>query len=361
LFLTLAGLLLLPSQASAAPVKLTVDGAVEYQTMEGFGVNWPYMGNLVYTMEEDADKQKLVELFFHEKGLNLTLIRVRFLHPDNFKELDGQFKGGTYNGSAFSLDEPVYTDIIKRGKRGSLTKVVLTVYGAPSYMTVTSNGKTTLPSSNYGQLAAFFVDYLKALKDKYGITTDYFSVQNEPDLVPVWEHVYYESSALPKMVKAARLALDKAGIKALIVGPDTTGVSHSLTYFDKFLPANNGGDGSYLKAVTAYSFHQYQGSFAEPNGQKSDLIKVAAKAKAASRPVYMTEYGNCSDTWDTKGQAAAGKFDEVIYLAWYIHNALYHADAAMYLTHHALWWDHDGTGATDEAIVEFLPCDQGGE
>lgn len=169
--------------------KITVDSAIQYQTMDGFGFCLTDgSARLISEMAAVDKKQLLGELFGHkDSAIGISYLRVSIGASDlsdSVYTYDDMPEGQTDKSlKHFSIAKarihliPLLKEILRINPS---IKILGSPWSAPSWMksNASSKGGSLLPQY-YESYAQYFVRYIKAMQ-KEGITIDAITPQNEP-------------------------------------------------------------------------------------------------------------------------------------------------------------------------------------
>jgi glucosylceramidase len=165
---------------SGSATTVTINEGSTYQTMDGFGFTLTEGSCEVINSLGSSQQTSLLNELFSTGGVGITMLRISIgasdLSSSNYSYRDG---------ASFSLAGPDLTYLIPMIKRilaiNPNIKILATPWSAPRWMK--SNGGWvggTLNTSNYGDYATYFVDYLNAMKGQ-GINIWGITPQNEPE------------------------------------------------------------------------------------------------------------------------------------------------------------------------------------
>lgn len=122
-----------------------------------------------------------------------------------------------------------YLDLVRAAEARGVTEILLTVDGAPADLmerrevVLPHTGKPkempTIKVETTAKRAELIADYIQEVRDRYGITIDAVSIQNEPNTPHV---LYLNHIDMTQSVLDLRAALDARGLTdTIVVGPET--------------------------------------------------------------------------------------------------------------------------------------------
>jgi glucosylceramidase len=165
---------------SGSSTTVNINEGSTYQTMDGFGFTLTEGSCEVINSLASTQQSALLNELFGSGGVGMSMIRISIgasdLSSSNYSYRDG---------ASFSLSGPDLTYLIPMIKKiqaiNPNIKILATPWSAPRWMK--SNGGWvggTLNTSNYGDYATYFVNYLDAMKAQ-GINIWGITPQNEPE------------------------------------------------------------------------------------------------------------------------------------------------------------------------------------
>ena len=221
----------------ATAANITVDPAATAQKVVGFGAGAAYYQSWITAMSSSMQKDFYDTAF---TGLNLSLLRI-----GNWKQEDT---------TSIAAD----VAIVKAGKErlGNRLKIEMSSWSAPGRLkpSGTVNGKVngqqvksqnTLKTSStdpYGKFVySEFASWWKKSLQTYasaGITPDYISLQNEPDMNAEYEETLFEPTETSEIagykqaLQAVRDSISTLENPPKILGPEPLGIGYSN--FEKY-------------------------------------------------------------------------------------------------------------------------------
>ena len=290
---TIATALVAASIASAA--NITVDPTATAQKVIGFGAGAAYYQSWITAMSSSMQKDFYDTAF---TGLNLSLLRI-----GNWKQEDT---------TSIAADAA----IIKAGRErlGNRFKIEMSSWSAPGRLKPSGsvngsvNGQkvksqNTLKTSNsdpygkfvYSEFAHWWKTSLQAY-EQMGITPDYISLQNEPDMEADYEETLFdpnegEIAGYKQALQAVRDSIKTLANPPKIIGPEPLGIGYSN--FEKYVKAldNNNLDG--------YAYHLYHAgdgndnsgtNYLNPENFRKAMTNIAKNYGSDTKPIIMTEF-----------------------------------------------------------------------
>jgi glucuronoarabinoxylan endo-1,4-beta-xylanase len=321
--LLISSILIPAAQTSAAEV--VVDGAQEYQTIDGFGtclIAWTGRFRELYRTEEF---QKI-----YVEGVGCNMLRVNMWGPTFEKPTEDfrQIRCEDFNMEANGGRPQIFVDF-GRGilKLNPDIKIIGTVWSPPSWMkvnkSITDKKSGAIRAGDYREFTnrvdpkyfkhfcKWMVEYVK-LHDKLGVPFYAVSPGNEVQFTQSFESCVWDGKDYANIIIMLREMLNVEGYGHVkTFGPETM-TSHLY----------DGGTGSYIKAIKdnpkalkaldVFATHGYEdGVKAEMSATSSrrfwDLIKDTGK------PFWITEGGTGGHDWPEPIQKGIGNA---------LHNAL---------------------------------------
>lgn len=283
---------------------ITVDSAVGYQPVDGFG--YTLTGSSAYhinRMSAASRSDLLAELFGSGGGsVGISYLRVSMgasdLSPTVFSYDDLPAGQTDINLTNFSLSKdtvdlvPVLREIVALNPS---IKIMATPWSPPTWMK--SNGNTvggSLLTTYYSSYAQYFVKYIQAMKAK-GITIDAVTIQNEP------EHGGNNPSMLMTAAQQASFIKDHLGPAFQAASITTKIIVWDHNCDNPNYPISILNDAAAKAYVNGSAFHLYAGDI-------SALSTV--QAAHPDKALYFTEQ------WTS----ATGSFDGD--LKWHLKNVI---------------------------------------
>lgn len=309
-----------PTQVSLTAT-VSLDGAITYQTLEGFGaaIAWYHA-----TLTGHAKSAELYRILFAELGLDILRFR------------------NTYGRSEFAdaVREKKILDAAT-ASLGRRPKLLMTSWSPPAALKANGvekcNGESTCTLKQdvngflYDEFAQYWVDALTAYGNA-GVAPDWVSIQNEPDFIPYgWEgckFVATESSLYPGYGKALEVVSAKfSGLSTVpkLIGPEVLGVHWKR--METYMPALN------ESLLWAAAHHLYERGTDEiwdwrsPGPDSYIPLMQSAKQAAGTLPILQTEFQTDEDN------GIEGGFET----AWLIHNSLVEEGVSGWLYWDLVW------------------------
>ena len=291
----------LAAASIASAASITVDPATTAQKIVGFGAGAAYYQSWITAMSSSMQKDFYDTAF---TGLNLSLLRI-----GNWKQ----------DESASIADDAA---IVKAGKErlGNRLKIEMSSWSAPGRLKPSGdvNGKVngqkiktqnTLKTSSsdpygkfvYSEFASWWKKSLQAYATA-GITPDYISLQNEPDMEADYEETLFEPTETSQIagykqaLQAVRDSISTLANPPKIIGPEPLGIGYSN--FEKYAKAldNNNLDG--------YAYHLYHAgdgndnsgtNYLNPENFRKPMSAIAKSYGSDLKPLIMTEFCTMKD------------------------------------------------------------------
>ncbi len=304
---------------------VVIDGAKQYQTIEGFGtclIAWSGQFRQLYRTEEFQD--------IYVDGVGCNILRVNMWGPTFEKPTEDykQISCEDFDMESSSGRPQIFVDF-GRGirKLNPDIKVIGTVWSPPSWMkvskSITDKRSGAIRAGGYGKFnnrvepkyfrhfCKWMAEYVR-LHDKLGVPFYAVSPGNEVQFTQSFESCVWDGKDYVTILVMLREMLDAEGYKHVkIFGPETM-TSHMY----------EGGTGSYVKAIKdspealasldVFATHGYEDGVkaemsATSSGRFWDLIKDTGK------PFWITEGGTGDHKWPAPIHNGVGNA---------IHNAL---------------------------------------
>jgi glucuronoarabinoxylan endo-1,4-beta-xylanase len=311
--------------ASTSAMDVVIDGAKQYQTIEGFGtclIAWSGRFRELYRTEEF---QKI-----YIEGVGCNMLRVNMWGPTFEKPTEdfSQIRCEDFDMEANGGRPQIFVDF-GRGilKLNPDTKIIGSVWSPPSWMkmneSITDKKSGAIRAGDYREFSnrvdpkyfrhfcKWMVEYVK-LHDKLGVPFYAVSPGNEVQFTQSFESCVWDGKDYASIIIMLREMLNAEGYSHVkTFGPETM-TSHMY----------EGGTGSYVKAIKdntrslaaldVFATHGYEdGVKAEMSATSSrqfwDLIKDTGK------PFWITEGGTGGHDWPQPIQKGIGNA---------LHNAL---------------------------------------
>ncbi|MCQ2089505.1 MAG: glycosyl hydrolase [Fibrobacter sp.] len=285
--------------ASAATV--TVNPTATKQTVIGFGGGSVYYQNWIANLSDD-DQKDLFDTAFN--GLNLSILRI-----GNWLQSDGKMA----NAKDSLADDLA---IIKAGKErlGDHMKIEMSSWSAPGSLKGSNNvngnaangdsTKASLKTASGDKYGAYaytdFANWWKKSLETYatlGITPDYISFQNEPDMFAGYEETLFDptetsrKAGYKQALNAIYDAFNGMSNRPKILGPEPLGIGYNN--FQKYLAEL---DQSKLDGYAYHLYHAGDGNdnsgnnYLNPENFRKPMTAIATSVSASNKPIIMTEF-----------------------------------------------------------------------
>ncbi len=314
-----------PALAAASVVEVTVDGAKQYQTIEGFGtclVAWVGRFRDLYRTEEF---QKI-----YVEGVGCNMLRVNMWGPTFEKPTEDwtQIRHEDFDLSADGGRPQIFVDFGRSiRKLNPDAKIIGTVWSPPAWMkvnkSITDAKSSAIRAGGYGSnnnrvdpkyfkhFCKWMAEYVK-LHDKAGVPFYAVSPGNEVQFSQSFESCVWDGKDFAAIVVMLRETLDAEGYSHVkIFGPETM-TSHMY----------EGGTGSYvkmvldnpaaLKALDVFATHGYEDGV-KPEMSANSSRKFWELIADTGKPFWITEGGTGDHDWPAPIQKGIGNA---------LHNAL---------------------------------------
>ena len=212
----------------AADVTVTIDGAKEYQTIDGFG--GAESGLL--------PPASMYTTIFDDLGVSVLRFAM-FAYTESLPDQPGDEARDNDNNDPFVIDwNGVATVILDKfapllkAAQSRGVKIIGTTWSPPAWMKqnnlVESSG---LFQPGYeDELVEFIVIWVKGMQMYHGVHIDSVTIQNEPDNLPPWPGCKYTAAQITDIVKRLGARFQAEGITTEIHAPDITSLNHFITY-----------------------------------------------------------------------------------------------------------------------------------
>ncbi|WP_290765214.1 glycoside hydrolase family 30 beta sandwich domain-containing protein [Fibrobacter sp. UBA4297] len=353
---------LLASSALAATV--TVNPSAAAQKVTGFGGASVYYQSWLKNLPVE-DQEAIFDTAF--TGLNLSLLRVGNWYQDE---------------DATKLQDDI--DIVKAAKKrlGDHMKIQMSSWSAPGKLKPSgslngndghSKSDKTLKKANGDAYGAYaytdFANWWKRSLDAYtaaGITPDYISLQNEPDMEAEYEETLFEPTETNEIAgykEALNAVYDAVKGKTKLLGPEPLGIGYSnFEKYAKELDANK---------LDGYAYHLYHAgdgndnsgnNYLDPENFRKPMKAIADIYGIGNKPIIMTEFCPMLDEPREKDMLGLAQIMQIGftdgrlsgYIAW-----------QLFWGHHSQMigicpgagWDLDGSGryVCEEAGFKIFP------
>lgn len=329
-----------------APVQVSVDGTQKFQTIDGFGT-----AVYLYMQAGPFRDPRLQQMYAVDSGNSLLRME---LSPevlpqkvDNAEEISWK---------AFNTAKAASTDanlefaqaVIKLNPRIRFTP---TVWSPPGWMK--SNGKSagggSLLPQYYPHYAKYLAEWVKYVKEKYGIETYAVGVQNELEFPEFYNSCLYTPAAWRDMVIEVHKRFQAEGLTTKIFGPESMTGSQNTPLFFRAVVEDPRAKG----CLDIMATHGYSDGIKMAGGAKgnSSLWQVVGKYNL---PLWMTETSGVAGSLldnemkDKDGKPLQGSLRGV---ALEIHNSLVYGQMSGWI-----YWQYlgsnDPTNTYDMVLVK---------
>ena len=278
----------------ASAASITVDPSSTAQKIVGFGAGAAYYQSWITAMSSSMQKDFYDTAF---TGLNLSLLRI-----GNWKQEDT---------TSIAAD----VAIVKAGKErlGNHLKIEMSSWSAPGRLKPSgsvngnqghSKGEKTLKTSSndpYGKFVySEFAGWWKKSLQSYataGITPDYISPQNEPDMEADYEETLFEPTETSEIagykqaLQAVRDSISTLANPPKMLGPEPLGIGYNN--FEKYAKVFDD------KNVDGYAYHLYHAgdgndnsgqNYLNPENFRKAMTAIGKNYGSDTKPIIMTEF-----------------------------------------------------------------------
>ena len=389
----LATTCLLPADALAAPLDLTVDAGVRHQEMDGFGTT------LAYWLTEPYNQDAFRTMYYRDLGA--SMLRMDF-HHNVLTSAPGDLATPVVLGTdidqnitkfdfeAFGVK--VFGDFAAAGAQKKLDefRLIGSIWTPPHWMKgpeitwSTGEPNGTLPQidgldslggslidteENLQQFARYVSAYVKGMEQHFGVPVYAISLQNELVFSEPYNSAVYSPELYVKALKAVGREFERNGITTKIQGPEDVGVGVSsdpwvLWRQMQFINAVR-ADPEAAGYLDIYSIHGYAGDGFSAGGSSTgaQMWQQYLHGRSAEdyptpayawwegvgddgKQIWMTETGGGQQAWDVADQY--GNQNGALGLAVMMHEAIVHGDVSAYLHWQTANDQPAGTGTLTE-------------
>ncbi|MBQ7079701.1 MAG: glycosyl hydrolase [Fibrobacter sp.] len=350
--------------ASAFAASVTVNPSSTAQKVTGFGGASVYYQSWIKNLPA-ADQEALFDTAF--TGLNISLLRVGNWYQDE---------------DITKVQDDI--DIVKAAKTrlGDHMKIQMSSWSAPAKLKPSNslNGKDghsksdkTLKKANGDAYGAYtytdFANWWKKSLEAYkaaGISPDYVSIQNEPDMEATYEETLFEPTETNEIAgykEALNAVYDAVKGQTKLIGPEPLGIGYSN--FEKYAKAL---DASKLDGYSYHLYHAGDGNdnsgnnYLDPENFRKPMKAIADVYGKGDKPIIMTEFCPMLDEPREKDMLGLAQIMQIGftdgrlsgYISWQLFWG-YHSQ--MIGVCPGAGWDLDGSGkyVCDEAGFKIFP------
>ena len=350
--------------ASAFAASVTVNPASTAQKVTGFGGASVYYQSWIKNLPT-ADQEALFDTAF--TGLNISLLRI----------------GNWYQDEDISKVQDDI-DIVKAAKKrlGDHMKIQMSSWSAPAKLKPSNslNGQDghsksdkTLKKANGDAYGAYaytdFANWWKKSLEAYkaaGISPDYVSIQNEPDMEATYEETLFdptETNEIAGYKEALNAVYDAVKGQTKLIGPEPLGIGYSN--FEKYAKELDGSK------LDGYSYHLYHAgdqndnsgnNYLNPENFRKPMKAIADVYGKGDKPIIMTEFCPMLDEPREKDMLGLAQIMQIGftdgrlsgYIAWQLFWG-YHSQ--MIGVCPGAGWDLDGSGkyVCDDTGFKIFP------
>ena len=314
------GIFLLPAVAHAQtqPVNLTVNTAIRYQTITGFGTA---LSGLSPTWQSGMQQ-------LYAQDLGASMLRVPLI-PDilpnqvtfgpDIQSNINLFNFNTYPASTWGVFAKTMTDM-----RLDQMKVIGTVWTPPGWLKTSNSqngGALVQTPDNLQQFARYLAAYVQGYQQFFHVPLYAVSIQNELRFSEPYPSTVYNPTQYVAALKAVGAEFAADGITTKIFGPEDVGVDSG------FLTNNQM---SFINAIRAdpvasqylniLAVHGYAGNGASPGSDAANWADYNNRVKNMGMESWMTEESGENPAWIHYD--STGKPDGALSLALRIHQGL---------------------------------------
>ena len=281
----------------ASAASITVNPSAKQQEILGFGGGSVYYQSWI-TALADESKEALFDTAF--TGLNLSLLRV-----GNWLQAAD---------ATVSADDIAIVQAAKQ-RLGNHMKIEMSSWSAPGSLKPSGsvNGKDGSSESDnslkkvngdaygsyaYSDFAAWWKKSIEAYKAA-GITPDYISIQNEPDMNADYEETLFEPTETSEKAgykEALNAVYDAVKGTTKILGPEPLGIGYNnFQKYAKELDDNK---------LDGYAYHLYHAgdgndnsgnNYLAPENFRKAMKSIGSSYGSKGKPIIMTEFCNMLD------------------------------------------------------------------
>ncbi|OGJ86723.1 MAG: hypothetical protein A2268_13585 [Candidatus Raymondbacteria bacterium RifOxyA12_full_50_37] len=314
-------LILLLGFTTLQAASVTIDGAIEYQEIDGFG------GNEVQLFPKTDNDFNLI---FNELGASILDMGLYTQTEDTVYNDTGLGDASRndnddpdiidWNGVDTSWIDMIGRVLPVKAQAHGCNIFAGKVCSPPSWMRSPAglfyrDGK--LLAQNYDEFAEFLYIWYKGLKDRKGVTLSYIGLQNEPNggHNPTWTGCTYTGAELRDLIKVVGPYFQTKGITAKIILPECVSLGSFAGLANPTLQ-----DPIARQYVGVLATHPYNVTFSNPDGAITAWTNVADIAGQYNLKLWQNEWGAGNTSWK----------DGLLYVQ-HMHNGLYYGKVSAWL------------------------------
>ena len=292
---------------TAVAQTVTVDGAVEHQTIQGGGTTFNAEGDPYPIPLEDVAEQ------VYDLGFRL----MRMEHGDFLEITNDDADPQNFNWTSFNQQLAAADEVLRVAKVMQDAGILMwtETLNMPPWLE-TADGLRLDPSypNAYEEMGEYWAAFLTYAQTNFGVDFPYLSLQNEPDCNVCWTG--WTAAQLRDGIKAIGARLAAEGIGTQIITPNNMFAGSSRTYLQTIL-----ADAVAAGYLAANVYHAYDSSSIY-NGPDVIINQIRAFAadsviQASGLPIWETEW---SLWYDKRNEAYAGTLRYGLDMAKFFHN-----------------------------------------
>jgi O-glycosyl hydrolase len=299
----------------AADVTVTIDGAIEYQIIDGFGG------------AESAllPPASMYTTIFDDLGVSILRFQMS-AYTESLPDQPGDEARDNDNSDPFVIDwngvQTVTLDkfapLLKAAQSRGV-KIIGTTWSPPAWMKqnnlVESSG---LFQPGYeDELVEFIVIWVKGMQMYHGVHIDSVTIQNEPDNLPPWPGCRYTVAQITDIVKRLGARFQAEGITTEIHAPDITSLKNFITYGNAICQ-----DSDAKNYVDTLATHPYGTDAYNPDNDIPLWVAAHNLSSACGKNLWQTELGE---------PGSPTVWSHSLLAAQHLHNALVYGQVSAWL------------------------------
>ena len=309
-------------------LKITVDPAVTYQEMVGFGGALTWYSERILT---SSKKNEITNLIFNDLGADIIRFKNCY-YPDNYPTVTTT-AAMSDDGAKGLWDATNQLHELAKTQNPNV-KILLSSWGPPAGLKSNNSSRQgTLKKDGGVFMYDAYATYFENLLNNLPFTPEYLSIQNEPSYINAgWttcEWAATETASLPGYDVAFDKVYEKIQGRAnrpILLGPE----SPNTTSYPAFTEALKN-----KPHIGMYGYHPYNIN----SGTSASQIKSALQSVGsfANKPNIMTEYSDNLSWFNT---------------AVFINNTLEYANTSGYI-YWKLAWAAPASGTEDAGMISI--------